>query len=84
MESVLICVVIVFVCLMLSLPIGVSLGLGTAVAMATAATTPTILVAQKAFSGLDSFPLMAVPFFMPDDYRRYCPPHRACGRPVGR
>lgn len=64
MESVLICVVIVFVCLMLSLPIGVSLGLGTAVAMATAATTPTILVAQKAFSGLDSFPLMAVPFFM--------------------
>lgn len=32
--------------------------------MATAATTPTILVAQKAFSGLDSFPLMAVPFFM--------------------
>ena len=64
MESILICCVIIAVCLIFSMPIGVSLGLGTAVAMATATTTPTILVAQKAFSGLDSFPLMAVPFFM--------------------
>ena len=64
MESIFICCVIIAVCLIFSMPIGVSLGLGTAVALATATTTPTILVAQKAFSGLDSFPLMAVPFFM--------------------
>jgi len=64
MECIVICLVILFVCLMLSVPIGVSLGLSTAVAMAVATSTPTILVAQKAFSGLDSFPLMAVPFFM--------------------
>lgn len=64
MECIVICLVILFICLMLSVPIGVSLGLSTAVAMAAATSTPTILVAQKAFSGLDSFPLMAVPFFM--------------------
>lgn len=64
MNPIVICLIILFACLMCSVPIGVSLGLGTAVAMAVATSTPTILVAQKAFSGLDSFPLMAVPFFM--------------------
>lgn len=64
MLSIIIGLIILFICLMCSVPIGVSLGLSTAIAMATATSTPTILIAQKAFSGLDSFPLMAVPFFM--------------------
>jgi C4-dicarboxylate transporter DctM subunit len=55
---------ILFVCVSLSVPIGVSLGLATVVTIATTSNIPTIMVNQNAFAGLDSFPLMAIPFFM--------------------
>ena len=64
MSSLGILVVVLFVCLLFSVPIGVSLGLATVVALVTSTNTPTLLVSQNAFAGLDSFPLMAVPFFM--------------------
>ena len=55
---------ILFVCVSLSVPIGVSLGLATLITLATTSAIPTIMISQTAFAGLDSFPLMAIPFFM--------------------
>jgi C4-dicarboxylate transporter DctM subunit len=48
----------------LSLPIGVSVGLASALALACKGEMPLTLIAQKMFTGLDSFPLLAVPFFI--------------------
>ena len=50
--------------LVLSVPIGIALGLATLLTIATCSNIPVILVAQNAFAGLDSFPLLAIPFFM--------------------
>lgn len=47
-----------------SLPIGISIGLATLITMVTTTDTPTIMMAQYAFTSLDSFPLMAIPFFI--------------------
>jgi C4-dicarboxylate transporter DctM subunit len=55
---------ILFVCVSLSVPIGASLGLATIVTIGLTSSIPTIMVNQNAFAGLDSFPLMAIPFFM--------------------
>jgi C4-dicarboxylate transporter DctM subunit len=55
---------ILLVCVSLSVPIGVSLGFATVVTVAATSNIPTIMVNQNAFAGLDSFPLMAIPFFM--------------------
>lgn len=50
--------------LLLSVPIGISLGLSTLFTIVTSSSIPTIIIAQNAFAGLDSFPLLAIPFFM--------------------
>lgn len=50
--------------LALSIPIGISLGLATAIVLLYTGTTPLIMIAQNAFAALDSFPLLAIPFFM--------------------
>lgn len=50
--------------LTLSIPIGIALGLATAVTLATTSDIPLIMIAQNAFAALDSFPLLAIPFFM--------------------
>lgn len=55
---------ILFFCVTLSLPIGASLGLATVVTVGLTSNIPTIMINQNAFAGLDSFPLMAIPFFM--------------------
>ena len=55
---------ILFICVSLSLPIGASLGLATVVTLGLTSNIPTVMVNQNAFAGLDSFPLMAIPFFM--------------------
>ena len=55
---------ILFFCVSLSLPIGASLGLATVVTLGLTSNIPTIMINQNAFAGLDSFPLMAIPFFM--------------------
>lgn len=49
--------------MVLGVPIAVSMGLAS-MAAATVAGLPLIGVMQKMFGGLDSFPLMAVPFFI--------------------
>lgn len=48
----------------ISVPIGICLGLATTLTLALTSKIPTIIIAQNAFTGLDSFPLMAIPFFI--------------------
>jgi C4-dicarboxylate transporter DctM subunit len=55
---------ILFVLLALSVPIGISLGVATAITILTFSHLPLVLIAQNAFTGMDSFPLLAIPFFM--------------------
>ena len=62
--DILILIGLLFVFLSVSLPIGISLGLATLITMITTESIPTILIAQSAFTGIDSFPLLAIPFFM--------------------
>lgn len=53
-----------FVLLALSVPIGISLGISTAITIFSCSHIPLVLIAQNAFTGMDSFPLLAIPFFM--------------------
>lgn len=55
---------LLFLFLTLSIPIGIALGLSTVISMWTMTNIPLKLVAQNAFAGLDSFPLLAIPFFI--------------------
>ena len=48
----------------LGVPVAVSLGLASIIGLETFTTLPIILVAQRMFTGIDSFPLMAVPLFI--------------------
>ena len=64
MMDILILIGLLFVFLSVSLPIGISLGLATLITMIATESIPTILIAQSAFTGIDSFPLLAIPFFM--------------------
>lgn len=50
--------------LAISLPIGIAIGLATAITMALTSPIPLTLLAQTCFTALDSFPLLAIPFFM--------------------
>lgn len=52
------------VLILLSVPIGVSLGCATAATIMLTSNIDVIMIAQKAFTGLDSFTLLAIPFFM--------------------
>ena len=53
---------IVFIAL--SVPIGISIGLSTLLAMMMTGNVGTALIAQKAFTGVDSFTLLAIPLFI--------------------
>lgn len=56
--------ILFFVFLMLGVPIAFSLGLGSVVAIFMDDKISSMLVAQKLFSSINSFSLMAIPFFM--------------------
>ena len=56
-------IVVFFLCLVLGLPIAFCLGLTSVVAVYMM-DVPLRLIAQRMFTGMDSFPLMAVPFFV--------------------
>lgn len=56
--------IIFFTLILLSVPIGVSLGVATSVTLLLTSKIGTVIIAQKAFTGLDSFTLLAIPFFM--------------------
>ncbi|MBR3164992.1 MAG: TRAP transporter large permease subunit, partial [Lachnospiraceae bacterium] len=55
-----------FILLILAVPIGYSIGIATLIALVFGGdgSIPLLMIAQKAITGCDSFPLMAVPFFM--------------------
>ncbi len=48
----------------LSVPVAVSIGLASVFSIKLFSVLPLMVVPQKMFTGLDSFPLMAVPFFI--------------------
>lgn len=50
--------------LLFGLPIGISLGLSTLLTIIFTTNIEPIMIAQNAFAALDSFTLMAIPFFM--------------------
>lgn len=49
---------------MIGMPIGISLGVATTTVLLTMTSLNTRLLPQLAFTALDSFPLMAIPFFI--------------------
>lgn len=53
-----------FVLLFLSVPVAVSLGLATTLGIMMHETIPLMTVAQRIFISINSFPLMAIPFFI--------------------
>src|SRR5690625_3264945 len=56
--------IIFLVLLLLSVPVAVSLGLATIITLYFYPSVPLLVVPQKLFTATDSFPLMAIPFFM--------------------
>ena len=56
--------ILLFSMLLMSVPIGISLGIATLSTIWLYTTTPTYIVIQNIFSGLNSFALLAIPFFM--------------------
>jgi C4-dicarboxylate transporter, DctM subunit len=50
--------------LLLSVPIGISLGLATLVTILTSGTLPVQFLFKELVTSIDSFPIMAVPFFI--------------------
>ncbi|GGG71804.1 C4-dicarboxylate ABC transporter permease [Salipiger pallidus] len=48
----------------LSVPVAISIGLASVISIQFFSNLPLLVVPQKMFTGLDSFPLMAVPFFI--------------------
>lgn len=53
-----------FVSLLIGVPIAISLGVSALVAIYFGSNLPLGIITQKAFTSLDSFPLLAIPFFM--------------------
>ncbi|TWT01839.1 TRAP transporter large permease [Planomicrobium sp. CPCC 101079] len=53
-----------FVCLLIGVPIAIALGVSALAAIYFGTTLPLGIITQKAFTSLDSFPLLAIPFFM--------------------
>lgn len=64
MTSVIVLFIILALMILIGMPIGVSLGVATTTVMATMTNLQLTALPQKAFTGLDSFPLMAIPFFI--------------------
>ena len=55
--------VIIF-CLTIGVPIGISIGAATAITMIATTKIPLVVIAQNAFTALDSFPMLAIPLFI--------------------
>lgn len=52
------------ICFILGMPIAFSLGVASVATLQFGSNLPLTLAAQRLFTGTDSFPLMAIPFFM--------------------
>ncbi|MGR6836844.1 TRAP transporter large permease [Syntrophomonas erecta] len=53
-----------FVLVLLGVPIAFSLGVGSIAALLYQGQIPVVVSVQRLFTGIDSFPLMAIPFFI--------------------
>ena len=53
-----------FILLALGLPVAFAMAISVFAALSLASSYPNIVVVKEMFSGLDSFPLLAVPFFI--------------------
>lgn len=53
-----------FVLIFASVPIGIAVGLATLITMVLFSNIPSLVITQNAFAGIDSFPLLAIPFFI--------------------
>ena len=53
-----------FILLILTVPIGYAIGIATLVAVVVCGdgSIPLLMISQKSITGVDSFPLMAIPF----------------------
>ncbi len=56
--------VVLVACFLLGMPIAFSLGVASVATLQFGSNLPLTLAAQRLFTGADSFPLMAIPFFM--------------------
>lgn len=59
-------VLLISVCILLAIgmPVAFALGIATALALFVVGKFPMLVVLKETFTGIDSFPLMAVPFFI--------------------
>ena len=55
---------IFFILLFLSVPIGYAIGIATLITMLNFTQMSPLMIAQNSIAGVDSFPLLAIPFFM--------------------
>ncbi|TCV87406.1 TRAP transporter large permease [Sulfurirhabdus autotrophica] len=56
--------ILLFVMLLTGTPISIALGMAVLVFLFTVSTIPVEIISQKLFTGLDSFSIMAIPFFI--------------------
>jgi C4-dicarboxylate transporter, DctM subunit len=64
MSATLVMFISVGVFLMMGMPVAFALALSTALALSVTESYPLFVLVKETFSGIDSFPLMAVPFFV--------------------
>ena len=64
MESALVLFGLFVVLMMLSVPIGIAIGISTVVCLLAYTDIPMVFVAQQSLTNTNSFPLMAIPFFI--------------------
>ncbi|TFJ92209.1 TRAP transporter large permease [Lentibacillus salicampi] len=57
-------IISLLVLFLLGVPVAIALGLSSALALLVDGDMPLMVLAQQAFTSLDSFPLMAIPLFM--------------------
>ena len=49
---------------LIGVPVDVAIGLASVIGIEASGRLPMLLVAQRMFTGIDSFPLMAIPLFI--------------------
>ncbi len=65
MTSLLIFIIVLFLCLAIGVPVFIALGVGTiAILLFLNGELPLLMLGQKMITGVDSFPLMAIPLFI--------------------
>lgn len=55
---------LLFLCISISIPIGIAIGIATLVTFAIFIDTPLMTITQSCITGLDSFTMLAIPFFI--------------------